>query len=145
MKRIVKKNMKEFRLDNEPKITSGFTMPDGYFDSFEKRLLTQLPKPKTKVISFLGRAKTWYFSAAAVLILLLSVPLYNNYKLNQEEIDAATLEDYIASRSSISEEDIVNLLDESDLEKIKLDLNLQDKDIEEVLESNNNIEQYILD
>ena len=41
--------MKPFKLDNEPKITSGFTMPEGYFDSFTDKVLTQLNKEEPKV------------------------------------------------------------------------------------------------
>ncbi len=137
--------MKEFKLDNETKIASGFTVPEGYFGAFQEKLLAQLPKEQVKVVSIFRRQKTWYYVAAAVVVLMLSVPLYMNYRTNQEEVDAATLEDYLAYHSTISQEDIVNLLDEKDLEKMQLDLNLQDKDIEEALDSNTNLEQYILD
>ena len=137
--------MKEFKLDNEPKITSGFTVPEGYFDTFPGQFLTQLPKQETKIISIFRAKKAWYFTAAAIVVLMLCLPVYNNYKLHQEEVDMATLEDYIAYHSTISEEDIVKLLDKEDLEKIQIDLKIQDKDIEETLGSNSDLEQYITD
>ena len=43
--------MKKFNLENEPKITSGFTIPDGYFDTFSDKILAQLPKQDPKVVS----------------------------------------------------------------------------------------------
>ena len=105
--------MKDFKLDNEPKITSGFTTPDGYFDTFPDKVLAKLPfKQEPKVISIFSSRKTWYFAAAAVLILMLSIPLYNNYCTQQEEIDSATLENYIAYQSNISEQQIVDLLEQ---------------------------------
>ena len=137
--------MKEFKLDNEPKITSGFTTPDGYFDTFSEKLLAQLPKQEPNVISIFNSRKTWFFAVAAILILMLSIPLYNKYAINTEEIDSATLENYIACQSTISEDEIVNLLEQEDLDKMKLEFNVDDKDIEDALNSNSNLEQYIID
>jgi hypothetical protein len=137
--------MNDFKLDNEPKISSGFKTPEDYFDIFTAKILIQLPKQEPKVISIFSSKKTWYLAAASVIILLLSVPLYNQYALNQQSVDANVLEDYLAYNTTVSEDDIVNLLDKEDLEKMKVDFNLQDKDIEEALESNSNLEQYILD
>ncbi|WP_333601108.1 hypothetical protein [Flavobacterium sp.] len=137
--------MKAFKLDNEPKIASGFTTPDGYFDTFSAKLLTQLPKQEPKVISIFRVTKAWYYAAVAILILMLSVPLYNQFASHKEEVDSATLEEYLAYNSNLSEDEIVNLLDKEDLEKMKVEFNVQDKEIEDALDSNTNLEQYILD
>lgn len=137
--------MKDFKLDNEPKITSGFTTPEGYFDTFSDRLLSQLPKQEPKVISIFSTKRTWYYAAAAILVLMLSIPIYNKVTTRSEEVDSATLENYLACQSTISEEEIVNLLEQKDLDKMKLEFNIEDKDIEEALNSNSNLEQYIID
>ena len=137
--------MKDFKLDNEPKITSGFTTPDGYFDTFSEKILAQLPKQETKDVSIFNSRKTYYFAAAAVLVLMLSIPLYTKYNTNTEEIDSATLENYIAYQSNISQDEIVDLLEQEDLDKMKLELNVDDQEIEDALNSNSNLEQYILD
>ena len=137
--------MKNFKLGNEPKITPGFTTPDGYFDTFSEKVLAQLPKHEPKVISIFSSKKVWYFAAAAVLILMLSIPLFTKYSTQQEEIDLATLENYIAYQSNISEEEIVNLLEQDDLDKMKLDFNIDDAAIEDALKSNSNLEQYLID
>lgn len=137
--------MKDFKLDNEPKITSGFTTPDGYFDTFSEKVLAQLPEQERKVISIFSSKKTWYYAAVAILILMLSVPIYTKYSNQQEEIDSATLENYIAYQSNISEEEIVNLLQQEDLDKMKLEFNVDDAAIEDALNSNSNLEQYIID
>lgn len=136
--------MKNFNLGNEPKITSGFTTPDGYFDTFSEKVLAQLPKQETKVISIFSSKKVWYFAAAAILILMLTIPLFTKYSTQQEEIDTATLENYIAYQSNISEEEIVNLLEQDDLDKMKLDFNIDDATIEDALKSNSNLEQYLI-
>lgn len=137
--------MKDFKLDNEPKITPGFTTPDGYFDTFSEKILARLPKQEPKVISIFSSRKTWYFAAAAVLILMLSAPLYTKYATQQEEIDSSTLENYLANQSNISEEEIVNLLQQEDLDKMKVEFNVDDATIEDALNSNSNLEQYIID
>lgn len=137
--------MKDFKLDNELKITSGFTTPDGYFDTLSDKILAQLPKKEPTVISIFSSRKTWYFAAAAVLILMLSIPFYTKYSTQSEEIDSATLENYIAYQSTISEEQIVDLLEQEDLDKMKLDFNIDDEAIEDALNTNSNLEQYIID
>ena len=136
--------MKEFKLDNEPKITSGFTTPDGYFDTFSEKIVAQLPNEESpKVISFYSHRKRWMFAAAAVLVLALSVPIFNKMTTNTTELDQQTLEDYITYNSGISENDLVNLLEKEDIEKMNVDYNFQDKEVEDLLSENNCIEQYI--
>ena len=136
--------MKEFKLDHDPKITSGFTTPEGYFDAFSEKMMAQLPNEKSpKVISIYSHRKRWMFVAAAVLVLALSVPIFNKMKTNTTELDQQTLEDYITFNSGISENDLVDLLEKEDIEKMNMDYNIQDKDVEDLLSQNNNVEQYI--
>ncbi|WP_291128555.1 hypothetical protein [Flavobacterium sp. UBA7682] len=137
--------MKPFKLDNEPKITSGFTTPEGYFDSFNAKILRQLPSEKPKVISIFSRKKTWYYTAAAVVVMMLSIPVFNTFKTSPEEIDAIALEDYLNNHTTISNDEIANFLDKEDLDKMKLELNLQDEAMEEILLNNADLEQYLID
>ena len=137
--------MKPFKLDNEPKITSGFTIPEHYFDSFEQNILQQFPKEEPKVISFFSWKKTWYYAAAAAIVVMISIPVYNNYTVNKEEIEAVALEEYITNHTTITDEVLANLLDKEDLDKMKIELNLNDEDVEDFLSTNTNLEQYITD
>lgn len=137
-------NMKDFKLENEPKITTGFKTPEGYFDMFSEKLMTQLPKEEPKVISLFHSKKRWLFATAAVLILALSVPIFNTLSTNKEQIDQATLENYITYHSGISEDDLVDLLEKEDIEKMKVNYDIQDEMLEDVLSTNSNLEQYIL-
>ena len=136
--------MNDFKLDNEPKITSGFTIPDGYFDTFSEKILAQIPIHEPKVISIFNITKTWYFVAAAIVIVMLSIPLYLNYSINNEALDTSVLENYITNNSNISEDEIVDLLDKEDLVKMKIEFNLQEEDLEDILSTNTNLEQYII-
>ncbi|MGC4039857.1 MAG: hypothetical protein QM710_03435 [Flavobacterium sp.] len=137
--------MNNFKLDNEPKISTGFTIPDGYFETFSEKMLEQVPRQKPKVVPFFNYRKAWYYAAAAMIILMVSFPLYMRYSANQQEIDSTTLENYLAYNSNISEDQIVDLLEQEDLDKMKMELNVDDKAIEEALKSNSNLEEYLLD
>jgi hypothetical protein len=53
------------------------------------------------------------------------------------------LEDYITYNSGISQNELVDLLEKEDIEKMNVNYNIQDKELEELLSQNNNIEQYI--
>jgi hypothetical protein len=135
--------MKTFKLENEPKIDTGFKTPDHYFESFSARVLQQLPEQETKVIPLFSRTKTWTYAAAAVLVFGLSIPVYNYFN-RYSEIDQTTLENYISYHSNVSDADIVNLLDEKDIQKINIDLNIDDKTLENELSIDSNLEHYIL-
>ena len=136
--------MKTFKLDNEPKINTGFTVPDNYFEDFSEKMMQHLPENEPKIISIYARKKTWIYAAAAILVLALSLPIYNNYFSNTSEIDNATLENYITYQSTVSTTDIVNLLDEQDIQKMTVDLDIEDITIENELSQNKNLEQYLL-
>lgn len=137
--------MKTFKLDNEPKMESGFKIPENYFDDFSARVMQQLPKEETKTISLFSRRKTWMYAAAAVLVMALSIPVvYNNFYSRSPEIDATTLENYISYHSTVSDAELVNLLDEKDIQKINIDLNIGDRAIENELSTENDLEHYLL-
>lgn len=136
--------MKTFKLENEPKIEPGFTVPENYFENFSAKMMQQLPENEPKIISIFARKKTWMYAAAAVMILALSIPIYYNYLSHSSEIDEATLENYITYQSTVSDTDLVNLLDEQDIQKMSVDLKIEDGTIENELSENNNLEQYLL-
>ena len=136
--------MKTFDIENEPKIKSGFTTPDDYFDKFSERLMQNLPEKEVKVISIFAQTKTWIYAAAAILVLGISIPVANQFFNHSSEIDDATMENYIANNSTISENDFVSLLDEKDIQKMSIDLKIEDEALENELSNNNNLEQDLI-
>lgn len=136
--------MKTFDIENEPKIKSGFTTPDDYFDKFSERLMQNLPEKEVKVISIFAKTKTWIYAAAAILVLGISIPVANQFFNHSSEIDDATMENYIANNSTISENDFVTLLDEKDIQKMSIDLKIEDEALENELSNNNNLEQDLI-
>lgn len=135
--------MKEFRLDNEPKITSGFKTPEGYFDDLSEKINANLPKNEPKVISIFQKRKTWIYGIAAVLAISLSVVFYQQSQ-STETLDAEFLENYIARNTTVSEYDLLELLEKEDIEKIQIDLDIQDDILEETMINNTNLEHYII-
>ncbi len=135
--------MKEFRLDNEPKITSGFKTPEGYFDDLSEKINANLPKNEPKVISIFQKRKTWIYGIAAVLAISLSVVFYQQSQ-STETLDADFLENYIARNTTVSEYDLLELLEKEDIEKIQIDLDIQDDILEETMINNTNLEHYII-
>ena len=135
--------MKTFKLANEPKIKSGFIIPESYFDHFSEKVMQQLPKEEPKVISLFLRRKSWMYVAATFIGLGLIIPIYNDFSNHSSEIDEVILENYITNKSDISDTDLASLLDEEDIQKMSIDLNIEDKIIENELSTNTNLEQHI--
>ena len=135
--------MHEFKLDNQPKISSGFTVPENYFSDFSKKVLLQIPKEEPKVISIWVKNKKWLYAVAAVLVLSLSIPFIHDSQNNVDEVSNAAIENYLSYHSTLTDDDIVELLDNEDIEKLNISSDIEDKDVEELLTGNSNLEQYI--
>ena len=137
--------MKTFKLENEPKIESGFKIPDDYFDDFSIKMMDQLSTSEPKVISIFQKRKNLFLMVAAVLLLALMIPFINNSNTNKQEIDTAILENYITYQSNVNQYDLINVLETEDISKIKISMAIEDKAIEDVLSVNSNLENLILE
>ncbi|WP_125720157.1 hypothetical protein [Flavobacterium ustbae] len=135
--------MKTFKLENEPKIKSGFKAPENYFDTFQEKVLQQLNEKEVKVIPFYKRTKIISLAAAAVIGFALLIPIVNHYKTNSNELDEATLENYLSYHSNISQYDLIQNLDDNDIEKLGNDVTLEDETLEDILVASPNIEHLI--
>ena len=135
--------MKDFKLDTNEKITSGFKIPDNYFDDFSEKVMQRLPKEEPKVISFYAKNKRWIYSAAAVLVLALSVPIVYQMQNNEAEMTSSEVENYLVNNTTLSDDDIINLLEQEDIDKLKEEAPIEKEALEEALSNNPEIEQYI--
>jgi hypothetical protein len=135
--------MKDFKLDTNEKITSGFKIPDNYFDDFSEKVMQRLPKEEPKVISFYAKNKRWIYSAAAVLVLALSVPIVYQMQNKEAEMTSSEVENYLVNNTTLSDDDIVNLLEQEDIDKLKEAAPIEKEALEEALSNNPEIEQYI--
>lgn len=137
--------MNEFKLNNIPKIESGFKVPEHYFDEFSSKVMRQLPASEPKVISIFTKRKSWLFAVAAILVISLTIPIVSKFNNQYNQLDNATLENYLSNHASISSDDLAELLNEEDIQKMKLDYKIEDKAVEDILSTNSNLEEYIID
>ncbi len=135
--------MKTFKLENEPKIESGFIVPEQYFDDFSKKVLSQLPEENTKVIPLFQKRKTVFLAVAAVLVVGLLLPIYNQFTTNSDEIDITTLENHLSYQSNLNSYDLISELDDEDLTKLGTTIGLKDENIEDILVTNSDLEKLI--
>ena len=138
--------MNNFNLHNEPKIKSGFIIPDNYFENLSNNLQSKLVEAPIKVISLTDRIaknKTWIASTAAVLLISISALFYSNNQSNNNQKYAAELENYITNHPAYSDDDIVNLLNTNEIKEIQFDSKLNTETIENQLLENTDFEQII--
>ena len=114
--------MKEFDLENNQKIESGFKIPDQYFESLEFKIMDQITNNPVKVISLFETRKFWIGSVAAILLIAITALLY----FNNSEISNTNTEEYLTYQTNLSTEDIVEHLTDDDILKIEASLNLYD-------------------
>lgn len=124
--------MNSFNLENQPRLKPGFKTPDGYFDGLEDQILARLPERGTKVVPLFQKYRTAVYAVAAVLVLALLIPLFNRLS-HPAEIDDATIENYLAYQSGISQFDLLTVLEPQDIEKLKIDMPVTDEAIEDFL------------
>lgn len=135
--------MNSFNLENSPKIKSGFKTPDGYFENFSEQILAKIAQEEKPVISIFQRRRNWFVAAAAVLILGISIPFLNKTNTGNTSVDEETMENYLAYQSTISQYDLINLLDKEDIEALESDLKVDDAVVESALSDNTNLENYL--
>lgn len=137
--------MNPIDLHKHPKIKPGFKVPENYFDELEAKLFNQIEKEEPKVIQLKSYRKYWFSAVAAVVILAVSIPLYQNWKINTNTLDNDSIEHYLSYQSNFYTEDIIGYLDDSDLISLQKKQSLESETIEKYLLENEMIEQYLID
>ena len=137
--------MKTFKLENEPKIETGFKIPANYFDDLSLKIMEQIPTSEPKVISIFQKRKGLFMMAAAILILALMVPVFNNLSTTKKELDSAALENYITYQSNVNQYDLISILETEDITNMSSGIVLEDQVVEDVLSTNSNLENLILE
>ncbi|MCC9016397.1 hypothetical protein [Flavobacterium lipolyticum] len=135
--------MKTFKLENEPKIKTGFKTPENYFDAFSTKVLQQINEEKeVKVIPLYKRKKALSIAAAAVVFAALLIPVTNHYNTSKD-LDEDTLETYLSYQSNLNQYDLIRELDTKDIDKLGKNVALEQETLEDILATNPNIENLI--
>ena len=135
--------MKKFNLENIPKTTSGFIVPDNYFEDFSKKVLSQLPDETNRVIPLYKQKSKLLMAVAAILVIGLFIPIFNQLSKPSEELDLTTLENHLSYQTNINQYDLISELDEDDLNKMGATIQLNDEIIEEHLSTNSDLERLL--
>ncbi|MFH6947818.1 hypothetical protein ACHRV6_04960 [Flavobacterium sp. FlaQc-51] len=136
--------MKAFKLENEPKITTGFKTPENYFDNFSAKVLERAnEEQEVKVIPIYKRKKVLSLLAAAVVVIALIIPIVNNYNNTSKDLDEDTLETYLSYQSNLNQYDLIQKLDTKDIQQLSKNVAIEDETLEDILATNPNIEHLI--
>lgn len=100
---------------------SGYKVPDNYFESLEHKITYALvQKKEVKVIKLFTWRKAAYVSAvAASLILMFNIFFNNTNNVTIENIETASIENYIINEDLESSE-IASLFTDEDLTDVQL-------------------------
>ena len=135
--------MKKFDIENMPKTTSGFIVPDNYFEDFSNKVLSQLPDETNRVIPLYKQKSKLLMAVAAILVVGLFIPIFNQLSKPSEELDLTTLENHLSYQTNINQYDLISELDEDDLNKMGATIQLKDDIIEEHLSTNSDLERLL--
>jgi hypothetical protein len=114
--------MKDFKLPENPKIPTGFKIPDSYFEDLQSKLDAKLYKKESKVVSFYKQNKSWIYTAAAILVVAFSIPLATFNSVETTKAATLDIENYITNRNIITEEELANELTQADIDALKQEL-----------------------
>jgi uncharacterized membrane protein YgcG len=119
--------MKDFKLNEFPKISSGFQPTDAYLEQLNQQILQQISneenQPKrTKVIRF---SKPW-MAVAASLVVLFSWMIWNQ---NQTDLmENVPAEQLVLQKKYTHYYDYADLLTEDDMQKLYQDLEIAENE-----------------
>ena len=138
--------MKQFDLENNKEIKSGFKVPENYFEQFEAKMMAQIPVEKeTKVVSLFYRKQVWISAIAAVFLIAIAIPVYFNMA-KESSLDASTIESYLSQQQGIGITELSKHLTDEDITAIEKNLSLNESNpdaVEDYLSESENLEYYI--
>lgn len=138
--------MKDFNLEKQTKIETGFNVPEGYFDSFSEKVMSQIAtensNENSKVVSLFDRNKKWILSTAASFIVFFSVGYYF-FNSNKKENEEQEIENYIVHDTTISDYEIVDLMNQNDIQKLTIEYQLENQSTENIDLETLNLEENL--
>lgn len=127
------------------KVTTGFKIPEHYFEQFEAKMMEKIPVQKeVKVVSLFYNKQVWISSIAALLLLTIAIPVYFNMA-KESSLDTITIENYL-SQQNVGTTELTQHLTDEDISSLEnnLSLNTINSDaLEGYLSESENLEYYI--
>lgn len=135
--------MNPFKLNSENKLKPDFKVPIGYFETFPDKVFSQTIEKETK-IRRISISRIQWMGYAASITLLFSLFWFNNNS-SESEIIASELENYITLESTISQYDLLVVLEPEDIENMSIDSPIEETTLEEILISEGSFNPIIED
>lgn len=104
--------MKPFKLNENKKIKSGFTVPENYFEDFQQMNFSR-PMPKVVLLNSINNK--WIWAAAAVLVIGFTFTYFTFSTNDSNEIDIQTAENYLLHEAGLTSEEYADYLSETEL------------------------------
>lgn len=133
--------MKDFNLDTNPKIKSGFKIPDQYFEQLETKIIAKVEQKETRVVSIFHKKQLWISSIAAVLLVMIAFPIYLNMAKSKATIETSSLESYLSTEFSTYE--LVDKLSDDDISTLENSITLNNDAVEAYLLETQNLDYYL--
>jgi len=108
---------------------AGFTVPDDYFSNFSQKVLQQTQQP-TKVVS-LFKSK-WMYAVASIAAILLFIFVLNPFSTTTtfDSLENDTIAAYLETNNSfLSAYDLGELLTDEELENLSNEIQLEDTEV----------------
>ncbi|WP_353087903.1 hypothetical protein [Flavobacterium sp.] len=136
--------MNPFNLNNPPKNPSGFTVPEGYFESFSTRLQNRLEEQTpVKSISFWSKNAKTFYGMAAVLVVGLGIGLLWRWEVQKEdEAQWSAIASYVSENADLTDEHYLELIELQTME-VPVTFDTEAEALEEVLLENEALEYSI--
>ncbi|AEW85207.1 hypothetical protein B0A78_11780 [Flavobacterium columnare NBRC 100251 = ATCC 23463] len=114
--------MKHINLNTDPKINSGYKVPDDYFLNFEDRIMSHINQEidTPKIISFWKKKNIWIYGIAATIIISIFTWIYFN---QTNTYSLTSTQEYLAYSDEITPEDLADYLTPEDLTNLEKELN----------------------
>lgn len=136
--------METFNLNNQHTKSTGFQIPEGYFVQFSDKIQMRIAAEKKPKTTLFKLQKNTIFKIAAVFTIGFGSMYYWQTSNPYSNIDPIVLENYIYDSKSMTDNDLAEILDDNELDKLQIDLNITHQDIEKELIDNNDLEEYLL-
>ena len=99
-------------------------------------------KNEVKVVSLFYRKQVWISSIAALFLLAIAIPVYFNMA-KESNLDATTIENYLAEQQSVGTTELTKHLTDEDISELENALtndNVTDETIENYLSESANLD-----
>lgn len=124
--------MTHFKIEENSKIATGFSVPENYFENLESTILQKIENKEVKVISIFQNPKYWIAGIAAIFVFGLFLNIFN-FNSNDENIAS---EEFLTSQTDITTEDLAEQLTENELKTLEENFNVYNQETTDLSKKN---------